>query len=79
MQVLLCILLFAGAMAENPQMGDISFEWQEVRMRVVYNTMDIRMSDNLTDTFQIEMYIASEIKSLQHVVALDMSKNLTKR
>lgn len=30
MQVLLCILLFAGAMAENPQMGDISFEWQEI-------------------------------------------------
>ena len=61
MQVLLCILLFAGAMAQvkwgdNPQMGDISLEWQEVRM-----------SGNLTNTFQIEMYIASEIKSLQHV------------
>ena len=39
--------------------------------------MDIRMSGNLTDTFQIEMYIASEIKSLQHV-ALDMSNKNTR-
>ena len=69
MRALLCILLFAGAMAQgNPQMGDISFEWQEVRM-----------SGNLTDNFQLKMYFLHRKEKACSPRLKEIYKKLTNR